>query len=136
MNFLSENPFVQAIAASTVMAVFMIGVALGIMFMMSNSISPMPLPLILLIFAVVFITGSVFFENRGADQVGSLVGGFIASVALTFASVSFFGGIRFAAEGGIQAIGWEQIISALAVCMIASMLLIKMLSCKMQEHFA
>lgn len=89
MNFLSENPFVQAIAASTVMAVFMIGVALGIMFMMSNSISPMPLPLILLIFAVVFITGSVFFENRGADQVGSLVGGFIASVALTFASVSF-----------------------------------------------
>ncbi len=108
MSFLSENPFVQALSVSTLMATFMIGVALGIMFIISNGVSPLPFPLILLIFAIVFIAGSVFFENRGAEQAGALIGGLIVSIGITFASVSFFGGIRFALDGGMQAVGWER----------------------------
>ena len=133
----NNNPFVQALVVSTVMAVFMIGVALGIMGMVtaeSNRL-PLPFPILLLIFAVIFITGSVFFEQRGADHIGSLIGGTIVAFSATFACASFFGGIMYALKGGITAIGMPQIISALAICMIASMVIVKLLQHKLQEHY-
>lgn len=125
MGILSENPFAQAIAISTSMALFMIGVAMGIMTMLSPQYRPLPFAVMLLIFAVIFIAASVFFENRGADHVGSLIGGGIAAFAVTFAVTAFFTGMSFAFQGGIKEIGWERIVSALAICMIASMLIIK-----------
>jgi len=69
MELNADNPFVQALAVSTAMALFMISVALGIMNMASNvaassDTTPVPTAVILLIFAVVFIAGSVFFESR------------------------------------------------------------------------
>ncbi len=125
MGILSENPFAQAIAISTSMALFMIGVAMGIMTMLSPQYRPLPFAVMLLIFAVIFIAASVFFENRGADHVGSLIGGGIAAFAVTFAVTAFFTGMSFAFQGGIKEIGWERMVSALAICMIASMLIIK-----------
>lgn len=131
-EFIFENPFLKAITISTTMAVFIIGIALGLKYMFSEGTIPMPLWTLLLIFAIIFIIGSVFFEQRGADQMGSLIGGSIVAVSTTFASVSFFGGMVYAFSGGIEALGVEPIISALAICMIASMLLIKLLSHKLQ----
>ena len=135
IEILHDNPFVQALAISTAMAVFMIGVALGIINIISTGSSPMPLAFLLLIFAVVFITGSVFFEERGADHVGSLIGGSIAAFAATFAAASFFSGIVYAFDGGINTLGWEQIVSALAICMVASMVIIRTLTHKMQNQY-
>ncbi|TGC07034.1 heat-shock protein [Methanolobus halotolerans] len=135
MEFNADNPFVQAIAVSTTLAVFMIGVAMGIMRLASTGSPSVPLPIILLIFAVIFIAGSVYFENRGADYVGSMIGGGIASFAATFSATAFFTGIRYAMEGGISTLGWEQIISALAICMVASMLIIRMLQHKLQSVY-
>ncbi len=125
---LSDNPFFQAIGVSFALGVFMVGMAMGIMQMVSTKDSPIPLALILLIFAVIFIIGSVFFEKRGADQVGSLAGGGFVSVVATFGLMSFFGGISFAFTDAFLALGWEKLVSALAVCMIASMLIVKFLS--------
>ncbi|WP_321416994.1 heat-shock protein [uncultured Methanomethylovorans sp.] len=129
MGILSENPFAQAIAVSTSMALFMIGVAMGIMTMLSPQYKPLPFAMILLIFAVIFIAASVFFENRGADHVGSLIGGGIAAFAVTFAVTAFFTGILYVVSNigikGIGELGWDTIVSALAICMIASMLIIK-----------
>ncbi|MBW6470872.1 MAG: heat-shock protein [Methanosarcinaceae archaeon] len=136
IEILHDNPFVQALAISTAMGVFMIGVALGIINMVTTGASPLPLALLLLIFAVVFITGSVFFEQRGADHVGSLVGGCIAAFAATFAVTSFFSGIIYAFNSGIETLGWEQITSALAICMVASMVIIRTLSHKMQNQYS
>lgn len=133
-EFISENPFLKAITISTTMAVFIIGVAFGLKYMLSEGAIPMPLWTLLLIFAIIFIIGSVFFEQRGADQVGSLIGGSIVAVSTTFASVSFFGGMVYAFNGGIQSLGIESVISALAICMIISMLLIKLLSHKLQSQ--
>lgn len=125
---ITDNPFFQAIGVSFAMAVFMIGMAMGIMQMVSTQVSPIPMALILLIFAVIFIISSVFFERRGADQMGSLAGGGFVSVVATFALISFFGGITFALTENFLSIGWEKLVSALAVCMIASMLIVKFLS--------
>ncbi|HJH31837.1 MAG TPA: heat-shock protein [Methanosarcinaceae archaeon] len=136
IEILSDNPFVQALAISLSMAVFMIGVALGIINIVKTGTPPVPFALLLLIFAIVFIAGSVFFEERGADHVGSLIGGCIAAFTATFALMSFFSGIVYALNGGITTLGWENIISALAICMVASMVMIRILSHKLQNQFA
>ncbi|MCD4703572.1 MAG: heat-shock protein [Methanosarcinaceae archaeon] len=130
-----DNPFIEALAISGGMAIFMIGIALGIMDMISTKISPLPVAVILLIFAILFIVGSVFFEKRGADEVGSLLGGGLVSFATTFSIISFFGGLIFALNDGTTTIGWEKLISALAICMIASMLIVRFLAYKMQDQF-
>ncbi len=135
MGILSENPFAQAIAISTSMALFMIGVALGIMAMLTTQSTPLPFAVILLIFAVIFIAASVLFENRDADHLYSLIGAGIASFAVTFAVTAFFTGISFAFQGGIKEIGWETMVSALAICMISSMLIIKAVQHKRRGHY-
>jgi hypothetical protein len=135
MDVNTENPFVQALAVSTTMAVFMIGVAFGLMSMAKSVSPPVSTAVILLIFAVIFIAGSVFFESRGADYMGSLVGGAIAALTATFSITAFYSGIRYALEGGITEIGLDQVISALAVCMVASMLLIRVLQHKFRGSF-
>ncbi|SFM14945.1 heat-shock protein [Methanolobus profundi] len=131
MDVNTDNPFVQALVVSTTMAIFMVGVAFGLMNMATSGLD-VPMPVILLIFAVIFIAGSVYFESRGADYMGSLVGGAIVALVATFSTTAFFSGVKYSIEGGISAIGWEQVISALAVCMIASMFLIRVLQHKLK----
>jgi hypothetical protein len=135
MEFNIDNPFVQALAVSTALALFMISVALGIMDMASTGSTPVPLAVILFIFAVVFIAGSVFFESRGADYIGSMAGGAIASFIATFSATAFLTGLVYAVRGGIQALWWEQILSALAVCMVASMFIIRLLQHKLHSSY-
>ncbi|WP_292469142.1 heat-shock protein [Methanolobus sp.] len=134
MDVNTENPFVQALVVSTTMAVFMVGVAFGLMNMVTSGLD-VPMPAMLLIFAVIFIAGSVYFESRGADYMGSLAGGAIVSLVATFSTTAFFSGVKYAVEGGISVLGWEQVISALAVCMIASMFLIRVLQHKLKGAF-
>jgi hypothetical protein len=135
MDLNTENPFVQALVVSTTMAIFMVGVAFGLMSMAREGSTPVPMAVMLLIFAVIFIAGSVFFESRGADYMGSLVGGAIISLVATFSATAFFSGVRFAIGGGITEIGFDQVVSALAVCMVASMLLIRVLQHKFSNVF-
>ncbi|MDG6244818.1 MAG: heat-shock protein [Methanolobus sp.] len=131
----TENPFVQALTVSTTMAVFMVGVAFGLMSIAKTGSTAVPMPLMLLIFAILFIAGSVFFESRGADYMGSMAGGAIVALVATFSATAFFSGVKYAIEGGISELGWEQIISAMAVCMIASMLLIRVLQHRLSSTF-
>lgn len=135
MDVNTDNPFVQALAVSTTMAIFMVGVAFGLMSMAKSGSTQVPIPIMLLIFAVIFIAGSVYFESRGADYMGSLVGGAIVSLTATFSATAFFSGIKYALEGGITVVGSEQVVSALALCMIASMFLIRILQHKFKDSF-
>lgn len=130
----TENPFVQALAVSTTMAVFMVGVAIGLMSMAKTGSTPVPMAVMLLVFAVIFIAGSVFFESRGADYMGSLVGGSIVALSATFSATAFFSGVKYVLDGG-TGFEWEQVVSALAVCMIASMFLIRVLQHKFKGAF-
>jgi hypothetical protein len=135
MELNAENPFLQALAVSTTMAIFMIGVALGLMHMVSTGSTPVPFAIMLLIFAVIFIAGSVYFEGRGADYVGSLVGGALAAFAATFSAIAFFTGLKYAIEGGIYELGPDAVISALAICMVVSTLIIRLLQHKLQSSY-
>ncbi|WP_340818937.1 heat-shock protein [Methanolobus sp. WCC4] len=134
MDVNTENPFVQAMVVSTTMAIFMVGVAFGLMDMAKEGLD-VPIPLILLIFAVIFIAGSVYFESKGADYIGSLAGGAIASLVATFSTTAFFSGVKYGIEGGIVELGPGQVVSALAICMVASMFIIRILQHKLKNAF-
>ena len=129
-----ENPFVKTLAIAVFMGVFMVDMSLGLFEIFSTKESPLPLALVLLIFAVMFIAGMVFYEKRGLDTLSSLVGGALAGFGFSFMFVSLIGGVQFALGGGISAIGWDQVISAVAASMIASVVMLKTLFYKLQNH--
>lgn len=129
-----ENPFVKTLAIAVFMGIFLVDMSLGLFEIFSTKESPLPLALVLLIFAVMFIAGMVFYEKRGLDTISSLVGGALAGFGFSFMFVSLIGGVQFALGGGISAIGWDQVISAVAASMIASVVMLKTLFYKLQNH--
>ena len=113
------------------MSLTMIAVALGIIYMFETGM-PMPTPLIFLIFAVLFILGTTFFEGRGAVHPWSLIGGAVSSIAITFIVMSITGGILYAATGGLSAIPVETVVYSLSACMIVSMVTLNFAYYKLQ----
>lgn len=132
---LIENPFVKTLSIAVLMSVFLVDMGLGLFEIFSTKSSPLPSAFVLMIFAVMFIGGMVFYEKQGLDTMSSLIGGTLASFGISFVFVSLVGGVQFALGGGIFALGWEQVISAVAACMIASVIMLKALSYKLQNHF-
>jgi len=130
-----ENPFVKTLAIAVLMGIFLVDMGLGLFDIFSTRSSPLPSAFILMIFAVMFIGGMVFYERQGLDTLSSIIGGTLAGFGLSFVFVSLVGGVQFALGGGISAIGWEQVISAVAGCMIAGVVMLKVLSYKLQNHF-
>jgi len=44
------------------------------------------------------------------------------------------GGVQFALGGGISNVGWDQVVSAVAISMVVSIVMLKALSYKFQNH--
>jgi hypothetical protein len=130
-----ENPFVKTLSIAVFMGIFMVDMGLGLFEIFSTKESPLPSAVVLLIFAVMFIAGMVFYERHGLDTLSSLIGGALAGFGFSFVFVSLVGGVQFVMGGGISAIGWDQVISAVAASMIASVVMLKALSYKLQNHF-
>jgi hypothetical protein len=130
-----ENPFVKTLSLAVFMGVFIVDMGLGLFDIFLTKSSPLPSALVLLIFAVMFIAGMVFYEKHGLNTLSSLVGGALAGFGLCFVFVSLVGGVQFALGGGISAIGWDQVLSAVAASMIVSVVMLKALSHKLQNHF-
>ncbi len=131
---LFENPFVKTLSIAVFMGIFLVDMGLGLFDIFLTRSSPLPSALILLIFAVTFIAGMVFYERHGLNTLSSLAGGILAGFGLCFVFVCLVGGVQFALGGGISAIGWDQVISAVAASMIASVIMLKALSHKLQNH--
>lgn len=132
---LFEKTFVKTLEVSVVMAVFLVDMGLGLFDILSNKASPLPLALIFLIFAVMFIAGLVFYERSELDMISSLIGGAFAGFGLSFVLIALVGGVQFLMDGGIFTLGWEQITSAVAVCMVASVVMLRIFSYKLDDHF-
>jgi hypothetical protein len=130
-----ENPFVKTLSIAVLMGVFLVDMGLGLFEIFSTKSSPLPPAFVLMIFAVMFIGGMVFYEKQGLNTVSSLVGGVFAGFGFSFVFVTLVGGVQFALDGGISTIGWEQVISAVAACMIAGVVMLKILSHKLENHF-
>jgi hypothetical protein len=129
-----ENPFVKTLSIAFILGLFLVDMGLGLFRIFFTKASPLPTAFVFLIFAVMFIAGMVFFERHGLDILSSLVGGALAGFGFCFMFVSLVGGIQFALGGGISSIGWNQLISAIAVSMVVSIVMLKALSYKLQNH--
>ncbi len=116
------NYFIGALIASVAVALVMLGIAFGVIYM-AGSGSPIRPAIVLIIGATSFILGSAFFDTRGADQALSLGGGGVIAVSSTFVITAVIGGIRYGIAGYLP--GWETMVSALSVCMVASMIILK-----------
>ena len=119
--------FLEALLLSTGLAFLMICIAFGLMFIFEKG-APIDYPYILLIFALSFIIGSVFFEKKMANRLFSLFYGSLASLFVTFILTAIVGGIRFVADRDLDLPETEIIISSLAICMIISMVIINLLA--------
>lgn len=115
-----ENRFAKALGISAILALGMISVVFGAVRLFAKGGNPVPLPALLMAFAIIFVLGSVFFEERGADRIGALVGGGIAAVAVSLVMVLICGGVLYLLENGMQT-GIDRVVSMLAVCMVLGM---------------
>ncbi len=129
-----ENPFVRTLTIALLMGVFLVDMGLGLYEIFSTKTSPLPTALVFLIFAIMFISGVVFFERHGLDILSSLVGGTLAGFGLCFVFVLVVGGVQFALGGGISNIGWDQVVSAVAISMVVSIVMLKALFYKLQNR--
>ncbi|MDI9393918.1 MAG: heat-shock protein [Euryarchaeota archaeon] len=117
------------------MSIFLVDMGLGLFNLFSTKSSPLPSAFMLMIFAVMFIGGMVFYERQGLNTLSSLLAGAFAGFGFSFVFVTLVGGVQFILGGGISRLGWEQVISAVAACMIAGIIMIKALYNKLENRF-
>ncbi len=116
----TNNKFIITLGISIVLALGMISVVFGVIYLSSGGDIPVPLPALLMAFAIVFVLGSVFFEDRGADRVGALVGGSIVAAIVSLTMMLVCGGVLYLLTNGMET-GIDKIVSMLAVCMVIGM---------------
>ena len=124
----------KTLILSTALAFLMLYIAFGLIFF-SKEGNPIPGPYLLLIFAINFIIFVVFYESRGKekskekDNLKSLIKGLFLAICATFALVAIICGVKLMIYyDGFELIGgFGSFISALAICMIVSMILLSLL---------
>ena len=115
-----DNKFTKALGISVVIALGMVSATFGVVSLFAKCGNPVPLPVLLIVFAIVFVTGSVFFEERGADRIGAMVGGGIAAAMVSLVMVLICGGVVYLLAHGTET-GVDKIASMLAICMVIGM---------------
>lgn len=129
------NDFIKVLVIVLLMAFGMISIAYGILFMFKTEYGgpqfPIPPYFILLLFAIGFVLGSVFFEKRDAEFPWSLVGGAIASIVATFLLTAIIGGLKFIQRFGITNPGLDALIYALSACIIVSLIILNLAAHKL-----
>lgn len=128
---LEWNDFTKALVVVAGMALVMISVAYGILYIFEVDSSPIPPYLILFFFSIVFVVASVFFEKRGAVYPWYLIGGAIASSCLVFIITASIGGMRYVLLKGFSGLGVDTVLYSLSICMILSMILLSLLRHKL-----
>ncbi|RCV65506.1 hypothetical protein C5S53_03435 [Methanophagales archaeon] len=128
----------KTLILSTALAFLMLYIAFGLIFF-SKEGNPIPGPYILLILAINFIIFVVFYESRGKekskeknnekDNFKSLIKGLFLAICATFALVAIICGVKLMIYyDGFELIGgFGSFISALAICMIVSMVFLSLL---------
>jgi len=114
------------------MALVMVGIAFGIIYMFESENSPIHPAFVLMIGAISFIMGSAFFNSRDANQLKSLVGGGAIGISSTFVIVSIAGGIKYVYDPS-DGPNWEMLVSILAVCMVASTIILEFVLYRLRD---
>lgn len=114
--------FTSALALSFALALMMILVALGIMYIAKNLGLVLSMyPYILLLFAICFVICSVFLTTKKVERKKSIIGGSLMALAVTFALVTLCSALWYLITSSCEPcrfLGLEGFIITLAVCMV------------------
>jgi len=129
--------YLKTLILAIALAFLTLHIAFGLMFfaLVGNTV---PGSFILLIFATFFIIFTVFYESkvkstskgskRDKERLKSLIKGMFLGICATFAFVAIIGGVKLMIDPGLDVIGGPgSFISALAICMIVSMVFLCLL---------
>lgn len=122
-----KNNYLRTFLISLAMALFLVFSIYGIYGMLSDWSNPIPIALILLIFAVLFVVGYEFFNSRFVRRTTAVVVGFLVAFCLTILIMALVKFVFMAYEGTVLDLGWEKFIIATAFCLIVSVLILKYL---------
>jgi hypothetical protein len=134
--------YLRRLVLSTALAVLTVYIAFGLMYFAKDG-KPMEYPYILLTFATFFILFTVFYESKargkgkgkekkrahepGKESVKALIRGLFLGCCATFAFIAIIAGVLHMLEYGFELIGgFGAFISALAICMAVSMVLLSL----------
>lgn len=115
----------SVLAISTTLLMFFIG-AVNI----KNTGLPFHIPIIVIIFAIGFVLGSLFSENRNGVYPWTLMGGFIISIIITVVITCVFSGVIFSSTGGLFKTNTDLLIYSFSACMIFSVIALNIISNK------
>lgn len=127
MDFRVENYFLKAFVASALLALVIIVLAMGLIYLFRFG-SPLPTPVILILAAISFVLSASFFERY---EVGSIMWSMLVSLIVTLIMTLISGGIIY--FGSMNHLGWEELLSGLAVCMIVATTLLNYLKRSLGE---
>ena len=130
--------YLKELVLSTAIAVLIIYIAFGLMFFAIEG-NTVPGWFSLLTFAIFFIIFTVFYESKskgkskskekekGGESVKSLIKGLFLGICATLAIIAVIGGVKLMIDYGFTLIGGlGSFISALAICMIVSMVFLSL----------
>ncbi|MBZ3935552.1 hypothetical protein [Methanimicrococcus blatticola] len=86
---------------------------------------PIPIALVLLIFAVLFVIGYEFFNSRFVRRTTAVVVAFLVAFCLTILVMALVKFVFMAYDGTVAGIGGDVFIVAVAFCLIGSVILLK-----------
>ncbi len=124
---IKSNGFARLLAAVAGIAFILVSIAYGITYIFDGGSIKFPIQpyYVLFMFAVGFVIFSVFFEKeRDAIYPWSLLGGAIASAAVTFTVTAAIGGMRYIWEKGFTGIATDTLFYSLSISIILSMILL------------
>ena len=137
-GIIAYKRYMKTLILSTALAFLILYIAFGLMFFAMEG-NPVPGPYLLLTLAIFFIIFTVFYESKGkekkkekkkgCDSLKSLIKGLFLAVCATFSFIAIIGGVNLMLyyDGFALIGGFGTFISALAVCMILSMVLLSLL---------
>jgi hypothetical protein len=122
-----DNYILKAFLASGLLSLVMMTLALGLIQLFRYG-SSLPLSIILIIAAISFVLSASFFERY---EVGSIMWSMLVSLIATLMLTMLSGGIIYGITAHRQS--WEELLSALAICMIVGMTMLSYLKRSLGE---
>ncbi|MGV8175381.1 MAG: hypothetical protein ACP5OU_06730 [Methanothrix sp.] len=127
MELRLDNYILKAFLATGLLSLIMMILALGLIQTFRYGLS-LPLSIILTLAAVSFVLSASFFERY---EVGSIIWSMLVSIISTLILTLLSGGVIYSLTR--QGQSWEELLSGLAICMIAAMMLLSHLKQSLGE---
>lgn len=127
MELRLNNYILKAFLATGLLSLIMMILALGLIQTFRYGLS-LPLSIILTLAAVSFVLSASFFERY---EVGSIIWSMLVSIISTLILTLLSGGVIYSLTR--QGQSWEELLSGLAICMIAAMMLLSHLKQSLGE---